>query len=439
MNPCYLLFALLVSAAGISAQTFDQSKMEAFFDLLDAEEQAMGSIAIMQDGEQVYQRSIGYADVAAEQAADENTRYRIGSITKTFTATLILQLVEEGKLSLDTKLSKFFPRIPNAKKITVEQLLRHRSGIFNFTNAANYVEYMEQPKTRDELVDIIVAGGSIFPSDSTADYSNSGYVLLTYIAEKAAGKDYATLLQERICKPCALERTNYGGKIDASANEALSYKVAKGWEKDTETDMSIPAGAGSVVSTPGELTRFFNCLFAGKLLKVASLDAMTTLKDGFGLGLFQFPFGAKQAYGHTGGIDGFQSMAGYFPEDKLVIAYTGNGMKYGRNDIMIGALSIYFGRDFNFPEFTDALEIAPEELDRYVGTYSAPSFPLKIMVSRDDDKLTAQATGQSAFSLEAYDTHLFRFDPAGIKIEFVPADGKLILRQGGGEYTLERE
>ncbi len=409
----YLLVCSLISAAGVSAQAFDQANMDAFFDLLDAEKQAMGSIAIMQNGEQVYQRSIGYADVAAEKTADKDTKYRIGSISKTFTATLVLQLVETGELSLNTKLSEYFPQVPNAQLITVEQLLRHRSGIFNFTDAANYVEYMEQPKTRAELVDIIVAGGSIFPPDSTADYSNSNYVLLTYIAEKAAGKDYATLLQERICKPCALKRTDYGGKIDVSANEALSYQSANGQEIATETDMSIPAGAGSVVSTPGELTQFFSCLFTGKLLKEESLEAMTTLKDDYGMGLFQVPFSEKRAYGHNGGIDGFQSMAGYFPEEKMAIAYVGNGIKYGINDIMISALSNYYGLEFEIPEFTAAIEVAPEELDRYVGTYSTPTFPLKITIRRDDGLLLAQATGQSAFPLEAYGTHLFRFDPGG--------------------------
>ncbi len=439
MKQSLYLLVFLIIATGLRAQTFDRAKMDAFFDHLAANEQAMGSISISKDGKEIYQRAIGYAEAATEQAADAETAYRVGSISKTFTATIIMQLVEEGKLRLGTKLSDYFPQVPNAKKITVEQLLRHRSGIFNFTSAEDYEATMEDAISREDLAAKIASYPSAFPPDSTADYSNSGYVLLTYIAEQVTGREFAELLQKRICKPCGLTRTAYGGKISPAANEALSYTAVGEWELASETDMSVPAGAGAVIATPTDLTRFFNCLFTGKLIKETSLNRMTKLVDDMGMGLFQFPFGEKKAFGHTGGIDGFQSMAGYFPKERLAIAYVGNGIKYTVNDIMIGALSIYFGADYKLPEFTEAVELTSEQLDRYTGTYSSPTFPLKIMVRNEEGTLTAQATGQSAFPLEAEKLDHFRFNAAGIKIEFVPEKGTLILRQAGGEYELTRE
>jgi CubicO group peptidase (beta-lactamase class C family) len=413
--------------------------MDSLFALIEKNQKGMGSISISKDGVEVYQHSFGYADFADSIRASADTKYRIGSISKTFTAAIILQLIDEGKLTTGTKLAEYFLGIQNSDKITVEEMLRHRSGLFYLTNASDYTSWMEQPKSRAEMLRIMAKNPSVFEPDSKAEYSNTNYVLLSYIAEKIDNKDFSEILKDRITKPLGLDNTYYGSKIAPEKNEALSYTYSNHWEPATETDMSIPAGAGAVISTPTDLNAFYYSLFNGKVVSDASLAKMKKLVDNFGMGMFQIPFYERKAFGHNGGIDGFRSTAGYFPDEKVSIAYTTNGMVMPMNDIMIGALSIYFGKDYSLPEFKEPLKIAPGQLDLYVGTYSSPGFPLKVTISRKDSTLVGQATGQPSFALEAYEPNKFKFDAAGLKLEFVPKENKMILLQGGGRFELTRE
>ena len=188
-------------------------------------------------------------------------------------------------------------------------------------------------------------------------------MLLSYIAEKIDDAAFADILKDRITNPLKLKHTYYGGVINPEENEALSYTLLDDWQLATETDMSVPAGAGAIVSSPTDLTTFFNALFTGKVVSENSLKEMTKLVDNFGLGLFQIPFYDKRAFGHNGGIDGFQSSAGYFPSDSVAITYTTNAVGMGMNDILIGVLSIYYDRDYELPEFKPGLELSSEELD----------------------------------------------------------------------------
>jgi len=434
----FLIVYTACSQSQIEAE-FNRAKMDSLFAKIDEEKQGMGSIAIAKHGKLVYQNTFGYADIGENIPANATTTYRIGSISKTFTAAIIMQLVEEGKLTLDTKLSEYFPQIPNADKITIEQMLRHRSGLFNFTSAEDYTEWMEEPQSQDELVEKMVENGTVFEPGEKAEYSNTNYVLLSYIAETIDGKEFADILKDRITEPLKLEHTYYGGKINPKENEARSYTLLDDWQTATETDMSVPAGAGAIVSNPTDLTTFFSALFTGEVVSENSLEEMTELVDGIGLGMFQIPFYDKRAFGHNGGIDGFQSNAAYFPRDSVAIAYTTNGVEMGMNDILIGALSIYFGKDYELPEFKPGPELSSEDLDAYLGVYSSPTFPLDVTITKEGATLIGQATGQPSFQLKAYETHKFKFDPAQLKLEFIPEEDKMILRQGGGEFELTRE
>ena len=413
--------------------------MDSLFTLIDENHKGMGSVSVFHDGKEVYQNTIGFVDIENEIKTNGETKYRIGSISKTFTATIIMQLVEEKKLKLDTKLRKFFPDVPNAKKITIEQLLRHRSGLFNFTSSPDYTQWMEEPKSRDELLAIIEENGNVFEPGETAGYSNTNYVLLSFIAEDIEGKPFAEILQERIAKPCGLKNTFYGGKIDTDMNEAESYTRKSEWEEATETDMSVPIGAGAIISTPTDLNRFYTCLFFFFFVSDKSLDEMMRIEDDFGIGMFTFPFHEKTAYGHNGGIDGFQSTAGYFPNENVSVAYMGNAVTMPVNDIMIGVLSIYFGVEYELPDFKPAMKISTEELEPYPGLYTSPDLPIDLTISIDGNTLMGQGTGQPAFPLEPYEKNKFRFDQAGLTIEFVPEENKLILTQGGKSYDMTRE
>ncbi|MBC8485640.1 MAG: beta-lactamase family protein [Candidatus Cloacimonetes bacterium] len=421
----------------INAQAFDKAKMDSLFKRIENNEKGMGSISIFKNKNEIYQNSFGFADIENKIRSTKKTKYRIGSFSKTFTATIIMQLIDENKLSLDTKLGEFYPDIPNAKKITIEQLLRHRSGLYNLTNSEDYQNWMVKPHSKSEVLKIFIENGIVFKPDEKAEYSNTNYILLSYIAEKIELKEYSEILNKRIIDPCRLKNTYYGGKINTAENEALSYTKLAAWELATETDMSVPAGAGGIVSNSTDLNIFYNHLFHGKLVSDNLLQEMKKIVDSYGIGMFQLF--DKKGFGHTGGIDGFQSKVTYFPEDNIFIAYTSNGVAMPMNDILIGALDIYYGNEYVLPEFEISIELRSEDLDKYLGVYSSSTNPLKITISKDGTVLIAQATGQPSFPLEAYELHKFKFDPAKIEFEFIPEENKMILKQGGGEFELMRE
>ncbi len=440
MRTLIFLLPYILLSYNTYCQDFDRAKMDSLFSILESNNKGMGSVSVFKNGLEVYQKSIGFADIHKNVAATAETKYRIGSITKTFTAAIVMQLVEEGKLTLDTRLSDFFGEIPNADKISVEHLLRHRSGLFNFTNSPAYLQWMEKPKTESELIQIFIENGTVFSPGEKFEYSNTNYVVLSFIIEKIDKKPFAEVLEQRITKPLQLTNTYLGDKIGTKPNEANSYTMNADWTLATETDMSIPTGAGAIVSTPTDLNKFFYDLFTGKVVSDGSVKNMTKLVDGYGMGLLQIPFYNRLAFGHNGGIDGFQSNASYFQADQVGIAYVSNGAMMGINDILIGVLSIYFGKDYQLPTFSPAMEVKSEDLDQYLGIYSSTAIPLKITISKQGNQLIAQATGQSAFPLEAYEVHKFRFEQAGIKMEFLPKDKKLILIQGGKfEFVMENE
>lgn len=308
---------------------------------------------------------------------------------------MIFQLIDEGKLTLGTKLDKYFPEVKNAGKITISMLLSHRSGIQNFTNTPEYPQYMTKPKTQSDMINLIEDLDSDFEPGSRANYSNSAYVLLGFIIEDITKDTYAKQLQRRIAVKLNLGRTVYGGPINASDNQAKSYTYSlDGWTPATVTDMSIPYGAGAIISTPTEVGIFLTNLLTGKLVSTDSLTKMKEINQGFGRGLFKYPFYEKTAYGHNGNIDSFSSQAGYFETDGLTIILTSNGMNYDMNDISIATLSIYYGLPFDIPHFDQkAIELSETDLAKYEGVFASQDITLKITIKVDDGQFTAQATG----------------------------------------------
>lgn len=421
----------------VFTQNLNKPKLDSLFTLLSQKNKAMGTITISRNGAIVYQKSIGYRNVDKKQEANADTKYRIGSISKMFTTVLVFQLIEEGKLKLETTLDKYFPQIPNASQITIGNMLNHRSGIHSFTDDAEYRTYMTSPKTSDELVAIIAKSPAEFKPDEKAAYSNSNFVLLGYIVERIEGKPYKEVLKERITSRINLQNTYLGGKTSLENGECYSYNFANNWIKQPETDMSIPGGAGAIVSTPHDLIIFIEALFAGKLISKGNLELMKTVTDGYGMGMFQIPFGNKKAYGHNGGIDGFVSSLGYFPEEGLAVAYCSNGNVYNFNQIMIGVLSIYFNQDYKLPNF-NTITLKPEDLDKYTGEYSSNDIPIKLTITKKNAVLYGQGSGQPSFPLEATEPDKFKFDQAGIVMEFNPSQNEMTLKQGGKTFLFRR-
>ncbi len=444
-----ILFATLLTLALFTAgyaQTLDKAKLDQFFDRLAEKNKAMGSLTITKDGKVLYTRAIGYSQIngTEKKPLTAANRFRIASITKMFTAAMILQLVEEGKLKLTDTLDKFLPQIPNAKKITIVQILSHRSGIPNVRRDQNSQGNVNTtPITKDEMLALIAKATPDFEPDSKQSYSNSGYFLLGLIIEKLTGKPYEEALKERITSKIGIKDTYTAtGSIDVNKNESLTYlNVGGDWKRVPETHPSILFGGGAIVSTPNDLAKFIQALFDGKIVSKENLDQMKTIRDGDGLGLGMepFTFAGKTFYGHAGGGDNYGAWLSYEPEEKLAVAYTTNAKVYPVENIVRGVVDIYYNKPFTIPAL-ESLAISPEVLDKYVGVYSSPEAPVKWTITRNGGTLFFQPPGaQSAVPLEATAQDKFQIQGAAV-FEFDAAKNQMIIkRRGGQERVLTKE
>ncbi len=344
MKQGFFIFLFFLGVS-IWAQPQQAEALDKYFDRLDAKGRAMGSFTIYHHGEAVYQRAFGMASLKPVVKADTLTRYRIGSISKTFTAVVIMQMVEEGKLSLDDKLARFYPDWPNATQITMEHLLRHQSGIHNFGNTRS-AEYRNlQPETRADMEAILAKAKTDFRPGASAEYNNANYVVLSLIAEKLDSMRFDEILDRRIAKTLGLNRTGLADSIEPLANEAYSYyRQGSRWLCSPLADPEILLGAGGMTSTPTELCRFMEALFEGRLIQPALLEGeMMAMKGNMGAGLFRYPLGAVHCYGHAGSVGSFKSFTAWLPEQQLGVAICLNAGGEYLNDIVKEALTIYLG------------------------------------------------------------------------------------------------
>jgi D-alanyl-D-alanine carboxypeptidase len=320
------LFALLIGSASASP-------LQPLFEQLRVQDLQRGAWALQQ-GEQVEQGRIDEGPPDAE--------WRIGSISKMFTAVLVLQLVDEGKLRLDEPLSRWFPKLPDAEHTTVEMLLAHRSGLGDVKHAPDFDAWARQPRSEAELLALIEALPRQAPPGVRAEYNNSGFILLHWIVERVSGQRYEQRLAERIAAPLKLHHTRM-----AVEGEGLgSWRWDDGqWQPMHATHPSVPRGAGALVSTPAELTRFIRALCRGELLKPETLVRMTKLQDGYGLGIVKSPVG-KNALGHEGVIDGFRSALVYLPEQDLAAAVLLHAERWPRDALLRQLLDSRLQKDF---------------------------------------------------------------------------------------------
>ncbi len=312
--------------------------IDAYVDSLYSSGKFMGGVAFAK-ADRVYAKTVGFEDMARGLAADTASLYRIGSISKTFTAVIVMQAVEQGLLSLDDKLSGFFPQIPGSDKITVDMLLRHRSGLNDFPNSGKAPRgWASTPKTRQLIINQITASGLDFEPGTKNSYSNPGYMLLGFIVEDIYGKSYGELVAEKIAAPLGLTHTRVAGNGEG---ECLSYRPSPGgWVAAGSTDMSAPGGAGGLVSTPSDVARFACGLFGGRLVSAESLAQMQDFSTGNGIGMFRMPFRNEPGRGHNGKIDAFSTAFTYFPGPGIAVAVFANGLDGVKlNDVMIGVLS----------------------------------------------------------------------------------------------------
>lgn len=283
-----LFVALLFLSSWSYAQNKNFNQLDKYIELLYQNDKLMGSLSVFKEGEPIYNKSVGYQYINKKEKKEitVDSKFRIGSVTKTFTAVMIFQLIDEGKIKLNDKLSIYFSEVPNAKIITIANLLNHTSGLFNITQEESFDEHLTI--TRNKMLSTIASHSVNFQPGIKKEYSNTNYVLLGYILEEVERVAYKTILKKRITDKLDLNNTYYGNVINISNNECLSYYYEDdaSLHETNQAHLSNPGGAGGIVSNPSDISVFIYALFNNELISQESFEIMTTIKDEYGSGIF---------------------------------------------------------------------------------------------------------------------------------------------------------
>jgi CubicO group peptidase (beta-lactamase class C family) len=399
--------------------------------------QFMGTVLVAEDGKILLDRGYGFANLEWQVPNTPTTKFRLGSITKQFTAASILLLEERGKLKVEDPVKKYMPDAPAAwDKITIFNLLTHTSGIPSFTSFPDYRDTEAAATTPEKLVARFRDKPLDFEPGTKWDYSNSGYVLLGYLLEKISGQSYADFVQQNIFAPLGMKDSGYDSNSAVIAHRAAGYSRDKdGTVNAGFIHMSIPFSAGALYSTTEDLLRWEQGLFGGKVLKPESLAKMTTpFKEDYAFGLNVTTKDGRKRIAHGGGIEGFNTSLAYYPDDKLVVAVLAN-LNGPFADQIGGQLSqVVHGEKVVLASERKEITVSPDILKQYVGTYElAPTF--SIVMTLEDGHLTAQATNQNKNPVFPESDTKFFFKVVDAQLEFFKNDkgevAYLVLHQNG--------
>jgi CubicO group peptidase (beta-lactamase class C family) len=397
------------------------------------------SLAVVRDGEVVLAKGYGLSNVELNVAARPETIYQSGSVGKQFTATLVMMLVEEGRLSLDDPLGKFFAEAPDSwKGITLRHLLTHTSGL---SNSLYQKINMRQDYTEDELVQQIAALPLDFQPGAQWSYSNTGYVMLGILIHKVTGKFYGDLLREKIFGPLGMTTARIINEADIVPNRAAGYRLVEEALKNQQWVSPVlnTTADGSLYLTVLDMARWDAALYTEKLLKKASLDLMWTpakLNDGktvpYGFGWMFNDLRGHRVIQHGGAWQGFSTHIARYVDQKLTVIVLTNLAGAPAPEIAAGVAGLY--EPGLAPVEHKAVAIDPATFAPYLGDYEFTP-ELVVTVSREANQLYAQATGQSRFELFAESETTFFAKVADIQCTFVKdASGTvthLVLRQSG--------
>ncbi len=404
----------------------------------------MGSVLVARGADVLLSKGYGSANLEWDIPNSPTTKFRLGSITKQFTAASILLLEERGKLKLDDPLSKYVSDAPNAwDRITIFNLLTHTSGIPNFTNLPEY-KTLQLSETPLSKIIATVRGKPLdfFPGEKML-YSNSGYILLGHIIETVSGGSYEKFVQDNIFTPLGMKDSGYDSNSAIIARRASGYVPSpKGPLNAGYIHMSVPHAAGALYSTTEDLLRWEQALFGGKVLSPASLQKMITpFKGDYALGVAVHTADGRKVIDHAGGIDGFNTFLAYFPDDKLTVAVLANINGPTPGAIATKLATIVHGGTILNPTDRQAVTLPNASLEKFVGTYKlGPGVTMWVRV--EDDHLTTQLSGQPQLPLFAESEKRFFFRVVDAQIDFdVDAAGEVtaaILHQNGRDLRATR-
>ncbi|HEV7423678.1 MAG TPA: serine hydrolase [Candidatus Paceibacterota bacterium] len=428
-----ILFAYTVT--GCNYGQISPASLDSLVSAYERQNSFNGTVLVAQKGKIILEKGYGFENKKENKLNTANTIYQIGSITKQFTSAIILQLVEKQKMGLQDRLSKYIPDYPMGDSITVENLLTHTSGIYNYTDDENFMKTSsERPISRDSLINLFKNKPLDFPPGTKWSYSNSGYILLGIIIEKVTHKSYFQVARESIFEPLEMSHTGF------DFTNLKSPDKATGYSGDFSTpvgivDSSVSFAAGSIYTTVGDLYKWDQALYTNRIISQALLQkAFTPYKSNYGYGWQIVTEYNKKITEHGGGITGFVSYILRVPDDQICIIALSNVPSPTPAIIANQINGLFNGKKPELPVARKEIHLDSGTLKLYTGEYElAPSF--HIVITMEKGVLEAQATNQGKNPLFAEKANFFFLKVVDAQVEFFQGpDGKidhLVLYQNG--------
>jgi CubicO group peptidase (beta-lactamase class C family) len=438
---CQVLFCLFVlpcvgqsSSKTSRALNFDKIILEQF------KPNTPGCVALVAEkGKIIYKKAFGMANMELDVPMKEDMVFRVGSISKQFTAISILQLMEKGKLSLQDKIAAHIPGYPESgNKVTIEHLLTHTSGIVNITSMKNFKDIKRNDLKTEEVVDFFKNEPLEFEPGTKWSYSNGGYISLGYIIEKVSGLTFGQYLEENIFKPCQMTGSFLDNHGQIIKNRAAGY--ARNGEQTVNADfisMTIPHGAGGIVSTVEDLYRWNRALLGYKLVTKATLEKAFKrhrLPDGkdtdYGYGWFMLNIQGQPTVEHGGGIEGFLTSSIYLPKHDVFVAVFSNSTSQSPEFVSAKLAAVTIGSPYEYKEIK--LDSALQK--NCVGVYENDEGIL-MNIYLEDGKMYSELPDGNKFHLKAYDKDKYFYQDFFSTLEFKKsADNKIASANAVSRY-----
>jgi CubicO group peptidase (beta-lactamase class C family) len=407
------------------------SRVEEYMDARVRRDRFSGTILIARDGKVLFCQGYGLANREHSVPCTPQTKYRLGSITKQFTAMAVLILQEQGKLSASDPVKKHFPQAPKAwDGITIHHLLTHTSGIPNYTSFPDFLRTLPDRVTLSALIGKFKDKPLEFRPGEKFRYSNSGYIVLGQVIESASGTSYPTFLKRAILDPLGMHDTGYDNAIPILEHRASGYARRLGLviTNADYVDMSIPHAAGALYSTVEDLLTWDRAIAAGKLVSRKSLDTMfTPFKDNYAYGWLVDRKFNRPRQAHGGGIMGFVTTIQRYPSEQLLVVALSNleGSPVGAIGNDLAAIAL--GEPYIVPREPKVVAVDPRLYDTYAGHYEAElpegGGKQEIAVTRQGDRLMVQPKGRAKVEVVPEASTRFYVKAVDGLVEFVKGPG----------------
>ena len=421
----------------------------------------MGSVLVGCAGEILVSKGYGLANLEHGMANTPQTKFRLASVTKQFTAAAILKLQEQNLLDVNNSLSTYLPDYPHGQQITVHQLLNHTAGLPNYTSFDDFETNKRIGMKLDDLIAWFSARPLEFTPGEHYSYSNSGYVVLTKIIETVSNQSYADYLQQYIFQPLRMNDSGCDRHETILQNRASGYiSTGEGYQNAGYIDMSLPSGAGALYSTVEDLYKWERSLYTDAVFIKSSRDAMfasTTEVPAeedepayYGYGWFIDTQHEHYRTSHDGGIEGFRTHLARYPDAQIAIIVLSNLSTSPVAKIGKDLAAISLGKSCELPQKRQAIDLAPAIYKAYVGQYKfdpLPSLPPPLLeliftVTIGEQRLFTQFTGQEIVEIFPESPTKFFSKVVEAQLTFVTNDdgevSHLILHQNGRDMRLNK-